>query len=88
MGANGEAQLKDSQRLYDSLARYREMPEPDDPDAQEKQTLFFDDRLETDLQGTKLFSEASLGLEKTIAEFINLRVASKPVAWKLRKKPI
>ena len=42
----------------------------------------------TSLQGTKMLSEPSLGVEGYIREFIKLRLINKSVPWADRRSPL
>jgi pimeloyl-ACP methyl ester carboxylesterase len=58
------------------------------PQTAEEQTLFYDDTLDTKLQGVQLVTEKSLGMEARIARFIELKVESQPFPWAMRRTPV
>jgi pimeloyl-ACP methyl ester carboxylesterase len=82
VGTGQPDRLKDAEKLSKALARERPKP---DPDAPENTTLFFNDTLDTKLQGTKLLGQ-NLKVEQDIAEFIYKRIEKQHIGWKKRKK--
>jgi pimeloyl-ACP methyl ester carboxylesterase len=82
VGTGQPERLKEAEKISKALARERPKPNPDVP---ENTTLYFNDTLDTKLQGTKLLGQ-NLDVEKNIAEFINKRIERQHIAWKERKK--
>ncbi|MGO8690617.1 MAG: alpha/beta hydrolase [Thermoguttaceae bacterium] len=80
--------LKDAKSIFDKLARFHPLPE--ESKRKEKQTLYYGTR-DTNLQGTKMLTDASLNVPGLIEDFITRRLDgpdAKSYQWKkLRKDP-
>jgi len=83
VGKNSSSELRDAKGINKMLQPFH--PEPPDEERLEKQDLFYGE-FETKLQGTQMFS-ANLGLERFIANFIQLRLVKKSFPWAERKDP-
>lgn len=83
-GGHDPAALGDARRLQKLLEKYH--PTPPVEEAEEKQTLFFDEE-PTSLQGTKILNEKSLSLTQNILLFIKLRLEKKSYPWAARAVP-
>jgi alpha-beta hydrolase superfamily lysophospholipase len=85
VGAKDSANMNDARRLYQILQKYHDEPPPNQ--AAQKKDLFFITP-GTSLQGTKMLGEKSLGVEKAVLEFIQLRLVNKQVEWSNRDRPL
>lgn len=54
----------------------------------EAETLFYDETMQTKLQGVQLLTEKSLGLEQRLGQFIELKAESQPYPWAKRGNPL
>ena len=84
VGAQDVAALREASKVYNTLKRFHLPPiKPADQD------LFFDKRIPTKLQGTKLLGKdfKEFDLAGNIAEFIEVRAAKQPYDWQDRKLP-
>ena len=84
VGKDNSRAVRDAKRLHSMLQPLHPTPSEDERAA--KQDLFYG-ALDTSLQGTKLLGVQSLGLEKTIAQFIHYRAANRPFQWSERTNP-
>jgi esterase/lipase len=84
VGNQDSTAMRDATKIHNTLKRFH--PEPV---KEEDRDLFFDARIETRLQGTKLLAKEfkEYGLLDNIAEFIEVRAAKQPLAWQDRKLP-
>jgi hypothetical protein len=84
VGNQDSIAVREATKTYNTLRRFH--PEPVKG---ENRDLFFDARIVTRLQGTKLLAKEfkDYGLLENIAEFIEVRVAKLPVVWQDRKLP-
>ena len=84
VGKNATKPMADAKSIHQRFEKSRGPAEKD------QQTLFFG-RLDTKLQGTKMLEEKTLGVPRTIGQFIYLRLVKSPEAknwtWKERKRP-
>jgi hypothetical protein len=88
VGSKNAANLREAQRLHGILERSHEDFSKAAKQVQlEKQTLFFKP-LATSLQGTKMLGERSLGVEKAVLEFIQLRLVKQNFPWAIRQRPL
>lgn len=83
-GKGASRSLREAKRLHSALERYH--PAPPAGAAADKQTLFLRTPA-TSLQGTQLLNEKSMHLDQMIAQFIEVRLAKKPMPWSDRKNP-
>jgi hypothetical protein len=88
VGKNGSKQLQDARRIDSIIEKLRPAPDAEKPET--KSVYFL--TLDTNLQGTKLFEEKSLGIPKVIEQFIERRIINNDQVktWKwepLRKDP-
>jgi pimeloyl-ACP methyl ester carboxylesterase len=84
VGNRDSTAVRDATKIYNTLKRFHP------PSAKgEDQDLFFDARIPTTLQGTKLLGKdfKQFGLANNIAEFIEVRAAKQPYEWRDRKLP-
>jgi pimeloyl-ACP methyl ester carboxylesterase len=85
VGAQDSANLNDAKRLHQSLAKFREdYSSAPREEWEQKQTIFLATP-KTSLEGTKMLGERSLGIEKTILDFIRMRLVSQEAKWAARK---
>jgi alpha-beta hydrolase superfamily lysophospholipase len=88
VGSQDSANLREAQRLHQTLAKQR----PDYSNAPREewerlQNIFFATP-KTSLEGTKMLGEKTLGVEKAVLDFIRMRLVSKDVEWAVRKRPL
>ncbi len=84
VGNQDPTTMRDATKMYKTLKRFHPLPlKPEDQD------LFFDHRIPTRLQGTKLLGKEfkGYGLMSNIAEFFDERAAKQPYIWQDRKLP-
>ena len=76
--------LHEASKIKNTLKKFH--PPPVNADEQD---LYFDHRIPTKLQGTKLLGKEfkDFGLSANIAEFIDVRAAKQPYVWHDRKLP-
>ena len=84
-GRGDSSGMRDASRIHSSLEKFRPAPPSDPKEAAEKQDLFFD-KPSTSLRGTKILGEKSLGLDRRIAKFIDLRLVQMTMPWVDRGK--
>ena len=88
VGKESPQKLKDAKSIFDKLARFHPLPE--EAKRKAKQTLYYG-ALDTNLQGTKMFTLPSLNVPGLIEDFITRRLDgpdAKSYQWKrLRKDP-
>ncbi len=86
VGRQDSKAYREAQRLHSTFKKFH----PDVPadERAERQSLFYG-RLDTSLQGSKLLGAKGLNVEKTIDDFITLRLVNKAkdFPWKPRNKP-
>jgi hypothetical protein len=84
VGNQDPTALREATKINNALKRFHPAPIK-----QEDADLFFDSRIPTKLQGTKLLSKEfkEYGLMNNIAEFIEQRAAKQPYLWQNRKLP-
>ena len=85
VGDQDRDSVRDARGMYKVLEKYH--PLPDDKDAEAKQDLFLME-YETSLQGTQILAERSMGVDKMILKFIDLRLVKKPFPWTDRTSPL
>jgi len=83
VGKNTSSAIRDAKGINKMLQPFH--PEPPEEERLEKQDLFYGE-FDTKLQGTQMFS-ANLGLERFIANFIQLRLVKRSFPWAERKDP-
>jgi pimeloyl-ACP methyl ester carboxylesterase len=81
VGAGNRGAVADAKRVYKLFEPFHKAGAAD-------RDLFFDDSMETKLQGTKLLSEESLGLGGRIGQFLEIRAAKQLFPWADRKNPL
>ncbi|HEY4312201.1 MAG TPA: alpha/beta fold hydrolase [Pirellulales bacterium] len=84
VGNQDPTALREATKINNTLKKFHPPPIK-----QEDADLFFDSRIPTKLQGTKLLSKEfkEYGLMNNIAEFIEQRAAKQPYLWQNRKLP-
>ena len=84
VGNQDATAVREATKINNSLKRFHP-----DPAKAEERDLFFDARIPTRLQGTKLLSKEfkEFGLADNIAEFIEVRAEKQPYVWQDRKLP-
>lgn len=81
---NGDSkQTRDAQRIHTTLERFREKPKDDQPEAEilRMQTLFLKG-MDTNLAGTKMLGVRGVGVDRRIAQFIDLRLIQQDIPWR------
>ncbi|MES1213721.1 MAG: alpha/beta fold hydrolase [Singulisphaera sp.] len=84
VGNQDPTAVREATKIHNTLKKFHPLPvKPEDQD------LFFDRRIPTRLQGTKLLGKEfkEYGLMNNIAEFIDERAAKQPYVWQDRKLP-
>jgi pimeloyl-ACP methyl ester carboxylesterase len=84
VGNQDPAALREASKINNTLKKFH--PPPVNANEQD---LYFDHRIPTKLQGTKLLGKEfkDFGLFANIAEFIDVRAAKQPYVWHDRKLP-
>ncbi|HVU87646.1 MAG TPA: alpha/beta fold hydrolase [Pirellulales bacterium] len=84
VGNQDPTAMRDATKIHKTLKKFHPQPIK-----VEDQDLFFDHRIPTRLQGTKLLGKdfKDFGLMSNIAEFFDERAAKQPYAWQERKLP-
>ena len=88
VGSKDTANFNEARRLHQILERFHEdLSKAPVNVRQEKQDLFFITP-PTSLQGTKMLGEKTLGVERAVQEFIQLRLVKQNIPWAKRDRPL